>query len=109
MCGVQAVRSNCSIVDVYVSYTNPRPNPAIYSQQFTVSDGKPAYLTMEGQENGLPVYVTVVGSRLPNTSAELANCSDFTYEMKFEPMTREWKFMWFCWFLLVVVVVVHDS
>ncbi|KAL8620168.1 hypothetical protein ACOMHN_062051 [Nucella lapillus] len=80
----KAIRSNCSILDVYVSYTNPRPNAAIYAEKFTVSDGKPAFLTMEQQHHGLPVYITVLGTRLPNATAQLVNCSDFTYQMNFE-------------------------
>ncbi|XP_076438556.1 uncharacterized protein LOC143277563 [Babylonia areolata] len=85
---VLAVRSNCSILDVFVSYTNPHPNAALYTEKYTTTDGKPAFITMEGQKHGLPVYVTVVGSRLPNNTAQLANCSDFTYKLTLENVTK---------------------
>ena len=72
-----------------MSYTNPRPNAAIYDEKLSAAVGKPAFLTMEGQKPGMPVYVTVVGTRLPNTSGQLASCLDFTYELKLESVTRE--------------------
>ncbi|KAK7105719.1 hypothetical protein V1264_017063 [Littorina saxatilis] len=84
---VLAVRSNCSILDIYVSYSNPRPSAALYAEKFPAHDGKPAFLTMEGTDHGKPVYVTVVGTRLPNSTAQLTNCSDFLYELKFETNT----------------------
>ena len=81
----QAVRSNCSIVDIYVSYTNPHPNPAIYAEKYTASDGRPAFLQMEGQSNGLPVFATLMGTRLGDPA-----CLNPGYEMKFETLNREW-------------------
>lgn len=84
---VLAIRSNCSILDVYVSYTDPNPNPALYADKLTAEAGKPALLTMTSQQQGKPVYVTVVGTRLPNSSAELLNCTDFNYTMGFEQIT----------------------
>ena len=86
---IQAIRTNCSIADIYVSYTNPRPNAAIYAEKLSAAVNKPAFLTMEGQAPGKPVYVTVVGTRLPSTTAQLASCLDFTYEFKLESITRE--------------------
>ena len=37
---------------------------------------------------GHPVYVTVVSNQMPN-STNLANCLDFTYELKFENKTSK--------------------
>ena len=96
---MQAIRTNCSVADIYVSYTNPRPNAALYTEKLSAAQGRPAYLTMEGQAPGMPVYVTVVGARLPDSAAQLVNCLDFTYELKLETVNREWVF----WFLFPCV------
>ncbi|KAK7105718.1 uncharacterized protein [Littorina saxatilis] len=83
------VNVTCGIVDVYVSYTNPNPNPALYAEKYTATDGKPAYLTSTTSSNGQTVYMTVIGTRLPTTADGLRNCTDFKYQVAVEPI--EWK------------------
>ncbi|PVD27457.1 hypothetical protein C0Q70_12617 [Pomacea canaliculata] len=68
---------NCGILDVYVSYTNPNPNAAMYTEKYTAQTGRPAYLTTSGTYNGQQVYITVVGTRLPANEAHLQNCTDY--------------------------------
>nr|KAG5700433.1 hypothetical protein BaRGS_010346 [Batillaria attramentaria] len=84
---ILAIRSNCSILDIYVSYTSPNPNPALYSEKLTSEQGKPAFLSMQSQKDGQQVYITVVGTRLPNSTAELLNCTDFSYKLEYEKIT----------------------
>ena len=75
----QVVDVSCGIAEVYVSYTNPNPNPALYAEKYTATDGHPAYLMSESRHNGQPVYITVIGSRLPPTAEGLETCPGFNY------------------------------
>lgn len=72
------VNVSCGIAHIYLSYTNPNPNSAMYSQMFTATDDHPAYLTFLASSSDQPVYMTVVGSNLPPNVAALRNCSEFS-------------------------------
>ncbi|XP_025091098.1 uncharacterized protein LOC112562217 isoform X1 [Pomacea canaliculata] len=69
----------CGTLDIYVSFTNPRPSSALFSEHYTAEDGRPAYLTSSVLEDGRQVYITVVGKELPTSIAELQKCSNFSY------------------------------
>ena len=60
----QVVNVTCGIADVYVSTNNPNPNPALYSEKYTATDGYPAFIHSEASNNGRPVYMTVIGNRI---------------------------------------------
>lgn len=67
---------NCGIVHVYMSYDNPHPSAALYSDKLTATDGHPAILSLEKTVDGRPLYMTFVGTHLPAEAADLKNCSD---------------------------------
>lgn len=67
---------NCGIVHVYMSYDNPHPSAALYSDKVTATDGHPAILSLEKTVDGRPLYMSFVGTHLPAESAGLKNCSD---------------------------------
>lgn len=67
---------NCGIVHVYMSYDNPHPSAALYSDKLTATDGHPAILSLEKTVDGRPLYMTFVGTHLPAEAAGLKNCSD---------------------------------
>ncbi|XP_025091100.1 uncharacterized protein LOC112562218 [Pomacea canaliculata] len=69
----------CGTLDIYVSFTNPRPSSALFSEHYTAEDGRPAYLTSSVLEDGRQVYITVVGKELPTSIADLQKCSNFSY------------------------------
>lgn len=67
---------NCGIVHVYMSYDNPHPSAALYSDKVTATDGHPAILSLEKTVDGRPLYMSFVGTHLPTEAAGLKNCSD---------------------------------
>ncbi|XP_076457342.1 uncharacterized protein LOC143291387 [Babylonia areolata] len=69
---------DCGIAYIYVSYNNPNPNTALYSEMHTAEVGRPVFLTTTGARDGQPVYLTVVGNKLPASADGLKNCSDFS-------------------------------
>lgn len=87
--GTTVVDVTCGIANVYISYTNPNPNPALYTEKFTATDGHPAYLTTAGIHDGQQVYMTVIGSKLPESVSGLNNCTDFRYQISTIPRTTQ--------------------
>nr|KAG5705787.1 hypothetical protein BaRGS_027446 [Batillaria attramentaria] len=80
----------CGILDVYVSTTDPKPNPAVYENKYQATDGSPAVLTVtEFLSKGTPVYITVVGTRLPDSAAQLKGCTDYTWSLEVTPVKGE--------------------
>lgn len=73
---IPQVNVNCGIVHVYMSYDNPHPSAALYSDKVTATDGHPAVLSLEKTVDGRPLYMTFVGTHLPTEAADLKNCSD---------------------------------
>ncbi|XP_025101567.1 uncharacterized protein LOC112568475 [Pomacea canaliculata] len=67
----------CGTLDVYVSFTNPKPSPALYTHKYTARDGRPAYLLTSSANDGLPVYISVVGTQLPPSLAAIEQCTGF--------------------------------
>lgn len=61
---------------MYMSYDNPHPSAALYSNKVTATDGQPAVLSLEKTVDGRPLYMTFVGTHLPAEAAGLRNCSD---------------------------------
>ncbi|KAK7495804.1 hypothetical protein BaRGS_00013024 [Batillaria attramentaria] len=72
----------CGILDIYVSTTDPKPGPAVYENKYQASDESPAVLTVtDTLPEGTPVYITVVGTRLPESVAQLRNCTDYGWTL----------------------------
>ena len=49
----QVVNVTCGIAEVFISYTNPNPNPAMYAEKYTVTEGHPAFLISSVQNQGI--------------------------------------------------------
>ena len=76
----------CGILDIYVSTTDPKPGPAVFDNRYRATPSSPAVLTLtETLPEGTPVYITVVGTRLPPSAASLANCSDYSWSIGVAP------------------------
>nr|KAG5705795.1 hypothetical protein BaRGS_027454 [Batillaria attramentaria] len=76
----------CGILDIYVSTTDPKPGPAVYENKYQATDGSPAFLTVtDTLPKGTPVYITVVGTRLPESVAQLKNCTDYDWTVGVVP------------------------
>ena len=89
-CGQEAVVS-CGILDIYVSTTDPKPGPAVFDDRYRATPSTPAVLTStETLPAGTPVYITVVGTRLPPSTASLANCSDYSCSIGVVPKKGQW-------------------
>lgn len=74
------VSVSCGILAIYVSKTNPKPGPFVFDYFYKASPGVPATLrTVETLTEGTHVYITVVGTRLPKSVADLRKCSDFNW------------------------------
>ncbi|XP_061188685.1 uncharacterized protein LOC133196852 [Saccostrea echinata] len=76
---VMQLTVNCGIVHVYMSYDNPHPSAALYNNKVTATDNHPAVLILNKTKDGRPLYMTYVGTRLPEHAADLKNCSDAHY------------------------------
>ena len=89
-CGQEAV-VDCGILDIYVSTTDPKPGPAVFDNRYRATPSSPAVLTLtETLPEGTPVYITVVGTRLPPSAASLANCSDYSWSIGVAPKRGQW-------------------
>ena len=89
-CGQEAVVS-CGILNIYVSTTDPKPGPAVFDDRYRATPSTPAVLTLtETLPEGTPVYITVVGTRLPPSAASLVNCSDYSWSIGVEPKKGQW-------------------
>lgn len=82
------MKVNCGIVHVYMSYDNPHPSSALYSDKLTATDGHPAVLALEKTVDGRPLYMTFVGTQLPAEAADLKNCSDAHFETTFMSVNK---------------------
>nr|KAG5712123.1 hypothetical protein BaRGS_020849 [Batillaria attramentaria] len=70
----------CGTLDLYVSYTDSKPGPALYEERYNASHNSPVVLaTRPTLAQGAPVYVTVVGSRVSQAEATLLNCTDYNW------------------------------
>ena len=77
---------SCGILDIYVSTTDPKPGPAVFDDRYQALPSAPAVLTItESLPQGTPVYITVVGTRLPASAAALRNCTDYTWTLRVAP------------------------
>ncbi|XP_062579673.1 uncharacterized protein LOC134241654 [Saccostrea cucullata] len=76
---VMQLTVNCGIVHVYMSYDNPHPSAALYNNKVTATDNHPAVLVLNKTKDGRPLYMTYVGTSLPEHAADLKNCSDAHY------------------------------
>lgn len=85
------MKVNCGIVHVYMSYDNPHPSSALYSDKLTATDGHPAVLALEKTVDGRPLYMTFVGTQLPAEAADLKNCSDAHFETTFMSVNKSGK------------------
>ncbi|XP_025099986.1 uncharacterized protein LOC112567508 [Pomacea canaliculata] len=79
----------CGTLDVYVSFTNPKPSPALYTHKYTAWDGRPAYLLTSSANDGLPVYISVVGTQLPPSLAAIEQCTGFRIHIA--TVDRPWQ------------------
>ena len=87
----QKAEVNCGILDIYVSTTDPKPGPAVFDDRYRATPSTPAVLTLtETLPEGTPVYITVVGTRLPPSAASLANCSDYSWSIGVVPKKGQW-------------------
>ena len=73
---------SCGILNIYVSTTDSKPGPATFDDRYRATPSAPAVLTIvETLPQGTPVYVTVVGTRLPASAAAVRNCSDHSWTL----------------------------
>ncbi|XP_076454779.1 uncharacterized protein LOC143289621 [Babylonia areolata] len=80
---------SCGILHVYVSTTDPKPGPQVFDGLYTATPGYPAVLRIvETLFQGTPVYVTVVGTRLPAPTEALSICTDYSWTVGPEVNTR---------------------
>ncbi|XP_046340047.2 uncharacterized protein LOC124121112 [Haliotis rufescens] len=69
----------CGILDVYTSFETPNPGPAFFDQKFSAKDGQPAIISLVASHDGRPLYVTVIGTKLPPSASGLLKCQDAKY------------------------------
>ncbi|XP_067665688.1 uncharacterized protein [Haliotis asinina] len=71
----------CGVLDIYTSSETPNPGPAFFDQKFSATDGQPAIISLAGSHDGRPLYVTVIGTKLPDSASGLLKCQDAKYSV----------------------------
>ncbi|XP_046559886.1 uncharacterized protein LOC124268909 [Haliotis rubra] len=71
----------CGTLAMYASYSTPRPGPAFYDSKDSASDGKPGVIYFNKAMKGRPLYITVIGSRLPLTVDQMPSCINASFSV----------------------------
>ncbi|XP_048238745.1 uncharacterized protein LOC124119917 [Haliotis rufescens] len=72
----------CGTLKMYASYTIRRPGPAYHDIKETASDGKPGVIFFNKTMKGRQLYITVIGTRLSVSVAQLASCVNASFSVR---------------------------
>ncbi|XP_046559879.1 uncharacterized protein LOC124268905 [Haliotis rubra] len=72
----------CGTLVMYASYNIPRPGPAFYDVKDTGRDGKPAIIYFNKTMQGRQLYITVLGTRLSVSLAQMASCVNASFSVR---------------------------
>lgn len=72
---------------------NSSPGPAIYDKRYMATDESPAILSTPVKlPEGTIVYIAVVGTRLPETEANLRKCTDYKWSLSIQSKRSVYTF-----------------
>ncbi|XP_067674107.1 uncharacterized protein [Haliotis asinina] len=72
----------CGTLIMYASYNIPRPGPAFYDVRDTARDGKPGIIFFNKTMQGRQLYITVLGTRLSVSVAQMASCMNASFSVR---------------------------
>ncbi|XP_067666686.1 uncharacterized protein [Haliotis asinina] len=71
----------CGTLEIYASHNTPRPGPAFYDIRDSAREGRPSVIYLNTTYQGRPLYITVIGSRVPVTTADITRCAHASYSV----------------------------
>ncbi|XP_046338529.2 uncharacterized protein LOC124119903 [Haliotis rufescens] len=72
---------HCGSLEIYASYNTPRPGPAFFDMRDNAREGRPSVIYLNTTRQGRPLYVTVIGSRVPVSAADVTRCAHASYNV----------------------------